>query len=193
MQYKKKYINDKILEAGLAEYLDKGYRQGNISTIAQSAGVPVGNLYRYFDGKAGLLDALVKDVYLEIPKTIEKLARFFAEKAGLSVVEVLEHLANSLSEVFERNGRQIVILADKCATTRYEDFIDKIVAQIGELVFRLLYVEEKREDRLMSTLTARAFVHSLLDVLRLNLECAEAKSMVLRILKFYFYEIGSRK
>ena len=46
MQYKKKDINDRILEAGRDEYFAKGFRAGNISAIAANSGVPVGNLYR---------------------------------------------------------------------------------------------------------------------------------------------------
>ena len=45
MQYKKKEISERILQAGRKEYVEKGYRGGNISTIAEQAGVPVGNLW----------------------------------------------------------------------------------------------------------------------------------------------------
>ena len=60
MQYKKEAVRERILEAARTEYLERGFRGGNISAIAERAGVPVGNLYRYFDGKNGVLDAIVK-------------------------------------------------------------------------------------------------------------------------------------
>ncbi|MCL2797505.1 MAG: TetR/AcrR family transcriptional regulator [Firmicutes bacterium] len=192
MQYKKKYINDKILEAGLAEYLEKGYRQGNISAIAQNAGVPVGNLYRYFDGKSGLLDALVKNVYTEIPKTVERLANFDAQN-GLSVEGAFLRLASSLADIFDSSGKEIIILVDKCGTTRYEDFSEKTIEQVANLVYDRLYNDEQPFNRLMSRLMARAFVRSLFDILRLHLPRAEMQAMVLKTMKFYFYGIDARK
>lgn len=63
MQYKKKEVSERILQAGRDEYAEKGFRAGNISVIAANSGVPVGNLYRYFDGKMGLLTAIVRPAY----------------------------------------------------------------------------------------------------------------------------------
>jgi len=192
MQYKKKYINDKILEAGLAEYLDKGFRQANISAIAQNAGVPVGNLYRYFDGKAGLLDALVKNTYHEVPKIVEQLARSHVD-TGLPLSETLRRLTKSLSDLCEERGKGILVLADKCVSTRYEDFSDKIIEQVGELIYHHLYADEEKMSRFMSTLMAKALVHSMFDILRLNLSRAETETMVLKTMRFYFCEIETRK
>ena len=57
MQVKKKAIENRIFEAGKREFLEKGYQRSSVSRISESAGVPVGNFYRYFDGKKGLLKA----------------------------------------------------------------------------------------------------------------------------------------
>ena len=73
MQYKKESVREKILEAARKEYRRKGFRGGNISTIAENAGVPVGNLYRYFQGKTGVLDAIVKPAYDALPKLMAEL------------------------------------------------------------------------------------------------------------------------
>ena len=63
MQYKKDTVRDNILDAARKEFLAHGFRGGNISVITKDAGVPVGNLYRYFEGKSGVLDAIVKPAY----------------------------------------------------------------------------------------------------------------------------------
>ena len=190
MQYKKKYIKDQILQAGLNEYLVKGYRQGSISSVAQSAGVPVGNLYRYFDGKSGLLDALVKPAYDEIPKIVQHLA----EKDTESVQDsLLEGLAESIIAVLEEYGQEMLLLADGCTTSRYEDFVERLVKQVGEIIYYKLYADNLKQSRVMSSLTAKAFVHSIFDLIRSDLEKGERDAMVLRTVNFYFYNIAARK
>ncbi len=191
MQYKKKYISDKILEAGLAEYLEKGYRAGNISTIAANAGVPVGNLYRYFDGKSGLLDALVKKTYQEFPKIVDSLARTDVE-TSMSLDELMQRLTQMVVSLFEQRGKEMIILVDKCASTRYEDFAEKIMEQIAGLVYAKLYEEKSEPNRRMAYLASKAFINSMLDVLRLGLDRAEMEVMILRVLNFYFYEVKNR-
>ena len=42
---------DRLMEAGVSEFAEKGLDKANISTIAKKAGLSVGVLYNYFDGK----------------------------------------------------------------------------------------------------------------------------------------------
>ena len=163
MQYKKKFINDKILEAGREEYLSKGFRAGNISVIATAAGVPVGNLYRYFDGKNGLLEAIVKPTYLEVPKAISRLSNFDTSDKSMTMQDHMFQITDRLLQLFDECGKEIIILVDKCATTRYDDFSQKLTDQISEIVFEKLY-QAKAEDRLMAELIAKAFVDSIFEM-----------------------------
>lgn len=198
MQYKKKVINDRIIEAGKEEYLEKGYRGGNISTIAASAGVPVGNLYRYFDGKSGLLDAIVKPAKEALPKIINELSGL-DENGEMSLGELMALLADKLVTIFEDFGKEIIILVDKCATTRYEDFGDDVTKQVAMIVLYKLYPEPEETDRVMAQLIAKAFINSIFDVLRHALydktprEPQAMKSVILRVLKFYFFNAEERK
>jgi len=193
MQYKKKAVHDKLLEYGMQEFLEKGFRAGSISTITEKAEVPVGNMYRYFDGKNGLLDALVKGTYLEIPKLIEQLA-WIDQTTVVDIKELMVHLARVVLSLYDQHGKEIVLLVDKCATTRYEDFSEKIIDQVANLVFIKFYgADGKEEDRLMSYLTAKAFVTTIFDIFRLSITNEQRESIILRIMNFYFYELNVRK
>ena len=44
-------LAEKILEAAKAEFLEKGYRQASVRSIAASVGVTTGALYRYYANK----------------------------------------------------------------------------------------------------------------------------------------------
>lgn len=192
MQYKKKDINDRILEAGKAEYSEKGYRAGNIATIAANAGVPVGNLYRYFDGKAGLLDAIVKPAYAAIPKLAKELSDVDVS-GSVPLKEIMSTLASRLLLTFDEYGQEILILADKCAATRYEDFTELVVNQVAELIQSKLYLNPTDTDALMARLTAKSFVSSVFDILRCSLSREKTEEMLRRILNYHFSDIDDRK
>ena len=193
MQYKKQFIHDRLLEEGMAEFLEKGFRQGSITAISERAGVPIGNLYRYFDGKNGLLDALVKNTYEEFPKLIDKLSWADKEITMIDIAMLMGHLTQLLLNVFGQYGKTMILLVDKCATTRYEDFLDKIIDQVANIVHAKFYESIKTDlDRLMSKIASRAFVTSIFDVLRMQLDEDKTKEILLRIMNFYFCSLETR-
>ena len=191
MQYKKKFISDNIIKAGKDEFLEKGYRGGNIANIAVRANVPVGNLYRYFDGKAGLLDAIVKPVYTTVPAIAASFAQMGADK-NISVEELMRLLAVRLLETFDKYGEELLILADKCITTRYEDFTDIVVDKVLELILVRIYTDPTETDKLMSRLIAKSFVSSLFDILRCKLSREKTEEMLNRMLTYHFLNIEAR-
>jgi len=192
MQYKKKEISDRLLEEALAEFLDKGYRQGSITSIAERAGVPIGNLYRYFDGKQGILDALVKEVYKSFPSMIDKLS-FIDKELMIDVPQLLEYLTQLVQNLIDKYGKVMLLMVDKCASTRYEDFLDKIIDQVATIVHIKLYDRSNSDiDRLLSKIASKAFIHSIIDILRLELPRERNEEVILRVLNFYFYELEVR-
>lgn len=188
MQYKKQEISDRILEAGRKEYALKGYRAGNISAIAADAGVPVGNLYRYFDGKMGLLTAIVRPAYEKIPGLLDELFEVADGNARFNATLLTERLL----AVYDKYGTDILILADKCASTRYEDFFDKLSERCDKLLCGSLFENPTEDDLFFCRTISRAFMNSLFDVLRGGGDREEIKVMLERMIVFYFADIDSR-
>jgi AcrR family transcriptional regulator len=60
-----------ILEAARQVLVEKGLHQASMSDIASDAGVSDGLLYRYFDSKRALLDAVLKDFYERLLMRLE--------------------------------------------------------------------------------------------------------------------------
>lgn len=192
MQYRKEEVNNKILEAGKLEYSVKGFRAGNISTIAQNAGVPVGNLYRYFDGKLGLLDAIVKPAYNEVPKLLIQMQKVQVLDSD-SLEKIMPMLLDSLLCFFDKFGKELLILIDNCASTKYEDFGKDILAQVTRVVQSKLYPDPTDIEVQMATAISKAFLNSLFDLLRNDTDRSITYQMMLRLIKFYFYDVNLRK
>ena len=193
MQYKKESVREKILEAARKEYRRKGFRGGNISTIAENAGVPVGNLYRYFQGKTGVLDAIVKPAYDALPKLMAELEQVeILYSATLS--QAMPVLSGGLLRFFDTFGEDILILVDCCAGTRYEDFFSELTGRVSRIIGHKLYPASKDpQEKITADIVSKAFCTSLFDVLRMGLSHDEKQAVVERLLKFYFYEIDKRK
>ena len=193
MQYKKEAVRERILEAARTEYLERGFRGGNISAIAERAGVPVGNLYRYFDGKNGVLDAIVKPAYEALPKLMAELQQV-AILDSVTLSQTMPLLSNGLLKFFDAFGDDILILMDCCDGTRYEDFFEDITREVAVVICHKLYPSGADErNTKFADVVSKAFCGSRFDVLRMNLNHEQKQEMVEKLLKFYFYEVDKRK
>lgn len=59
-------INDRLLVAATHQFLEKGFLDTSLQGICQEAGVTTGALYKRFEGKGGLFDALVLTTYEDL-------------------------------------------------------------------------------------------------------------------------------
>ncbi len=97
---------NKILDAALKLFAERGYHNTSISQLTQEAGVSKGLLYNYFDSKKALLDGIVGQAMAEgeevmremmkLPEPSDQL-RFILEQAFQEIIERKEHYKLMLS------------------------------------------------------------------------------------------------
>lgn len=63
---------DTIVESARKVFCSRGFEKGSIVDIAKDAGIAEGTLYRYFDGKRGLLDEVLRRHYLVVFDDIQQ-------------------------------------------------------------------------------------------------------------------------
>ncbi|MGX8852415.1 TetR/AcrR family transcriptional regulator [Amedibacillus sp. YH-ame10] len=66
MQTKKEDIRMTILECARDEFMNHGYEDASMRTIAKKANTSLGNIYHYFPNKKAILDSLIKPVVQEV-------------------------------------------------------------------------------------------------------------------------------
>lgn len=81
-QYLKDEVRTRILEAGLREFAAHGFEGATMAGIARGAGVSAGNLYRYYDGKTALLEAVVPDAWVARFRALLRERVEAAERVG---------------------------------------------------------------------------------------------------------------
>lgn len=193
MQYQKEDVRQRILQAALSEFWAKGYAGGKISNIARSAGVPVGNLYRYFDGKNGLLDALVKETYIIVPGRVAEavLKNEGRTKPPKPPEELADSVAAFVYGVLAGREKEFLILTDKCGGSKYEDFKLKLYALADKYINDILVKAKNKEDEAFCSVISKAFLDMIIDILRKGDDDLCGRLMK-KLLIFFFYDAQKR-
>lgn len=71
MQIKKDHIYEVVLEIARNEFLEKGFKDTNMRTIAKLAGVGLSNIYNYFRNKDEIFQEVLSPVILALDRIME--------------------------------------------------------------------------------------------------------------------------
>jgi AcrR family transcriptional regulator len=136
-QVRKEHIQQQIVDAAARVFARDGYSGAGIAAIAEAAGVSAGNVYRYYDGKDALFEAVVPDAFVHRFRTL--LRRRMTALAGVSDVATLGPKAawRAASEEFLafaiEHRLQVVVLLGRAEGTRLEGFGERIVGEMVRL------------------------------------------------------------
>ena len=131
---------EKIQEAALAEFLDKGFQGASLRQIVKNAGVTTGAFYGYFSSKEALFNALVE------PHATALMGKFM--KAQISFAELpeeqqLEHMgveSGTYPDWMGQHREPVKLLLTRAEGTSYERFVHNMV----EVEYTLQYMEVLR-------------------------------------------------
>lgn len=128
-------VNDKlaadILGAGRREFLEKGYEKASLRGIASSLGVTTGAIYRYYQDKEAVFQAIVKEPAEELLTRYREIQREFADQpvkeqlSGLSEVSKNGH--NWMFQLIYDNFEAFKLIVCCSNGTSYEHYIDLLV------------------------------------------------------------------
>lgn len=135
VQRLKPEVRERILDAATQVLMERGFHGATVARIAAVAELSAGNIYRYFQNKEALYDAVIDDGFVD---TFEELlrSRVGALAALGSLVEpdleARERQARLLDFLVEHRSR-VVILLDRSEGTRHADFAGRFVALMADL------------------------------------------------------------
>lgn len=138
-------INEKLraalLEAGKQEFLEKGYQNASLRSIAASLNVTTGAIYRYYTDKEALFDELVKAPAHELVSRYRTLQQAFSERSLAEQLQKLPEVPDkeaSWMMVFLYDHFDAFKLIACCSSgTKYEHYLDTL-AEIEDHSGRLL-------------------------------------------------------
>jgi AcrR family transcriptional regulator len=130
-QYLKEEIQAAIARSALRVFARKGFLSATMAEIARGAGISTGNIYRYYEGKEVLFQALLPDDFAQA--LLGLLRRRVEALAGIEDLRQLPptasfHLASEeLLRFAIENRLRVVILLGRCEGTKYEGFAEEVV------------------------------------------------------------------
>lgn len=197
--------NDKlaadILKAGEKEFLQYGYEKSSLRSIASSLGVTTGAIYRYYQDKGALFEAIVKDAADELLEKYRILQAEFAEKPLKEELEGLGQISqeghNWMFHLIYDHFDAFQLIASCSAGTSYEHYIDQLVeVEVNASIALMEKMEQEglsfhRMDEELIHILANAMFSGMFETVRHNMprEKAEAYFNGLR----EFYEAGWNK
>lgn len=121
----------RILEAGKAEFLQSGFKNASLRTIARAAGVTTGAIYGYYPDKAALFAALVSEPANQLRDWYASVQREFdLFSASDKEARMHDYASGALDEFIgfvyaHFDAFKLVVCAS--AGTEYEHYIDSLL------------------------------------------------------------------
>lgn len=187
-------VYEAVLACAKREFLQKGYKDASLRTIAQEAGTSTGSIYTRFQDKEGLFSAVVSpaaDGLMELFLKIQESFHQFDEETqraemgqytSLHQMEMLDYIYDHFEE--------FQILLDGADGTRFSSVLDKLVDI--EVDYTYKYMEVIGCESVASGLVTEEFIHivvtayfnGMFEVVRHNMAKADAVKYI-RLLNRY--------
>lgn len=128
MQIQKDEVKNKILNAAIEEFLVSGYENSSMRVIAANAGITVGNIYSYFNGKDDLFETIVLSTVTQIKSLILMNLSTNNTITKTSAMEITNQIMNT----FLNNYQEFLILMNSAKGSKYENIKSVIQVQIKD-------------------------------------------------------------
>lgn len=148
---RRKQTEQKLIEAGKAEFLEKGYAKANLRDICKMAGVTTGAFYFSFENKEALLAAILDPVITDYERMCKGLAQ--KEEEDPDTADANERL---MMEYLSAHRVEAILLMDKAAGSRYEGFRQQVDMQMQAAFtsYFLKFMGERPDEELIRILVA---------------------------------------
>ena len=186
---------EKIQQAALTEFLDKGFLSASLRQIVKNAGVTTGAFYGYFSCKEALFASIVE------PHAAALMGRFMEAQtsfAGRPEAEQPEHMGEDSESCLDwmvdyicQNREPVKLLLCRAEGTGYESFVHNMVEV--EVEYTLRYMEVLRRlgrrvptlSRSLCHIIASGMFNGLFEVVIHDMPYEQALRDVKQLLAFY--------
>lgn len=128
MQVLKQEIHDSILKQAENLFYDSGYEGASIRELAKRAGISTSNLYRYFESKSRLFEALMDTYSSQLTRSLSLFLQH--DEDDVAGGEHVETLVEVLCRLIQSNRKKFLILMEGSQGTRFEQVARQMIKTI---------------------------------------------------------------
>ncbi|KLU66364.1 HTH-type transcriptional repressor Bm3R1 [Desulfosporosinus acididurans] len=187
MQYLKNEVRNRIIMEAMKEFQDRGFLHGSMRTIANNAGVAIGNVYRYFKNKEDLFNEIVEPVY----------QCFLRMEVHKQEICSFEEIVNSIMEVMKEYKIQLLIIVDKSKGTKYARFKEELTKFAEKSLRESLWPELQEKgievkDPFIFYVIASTFIEGLFLIFRKAEEEVATRYLIHQLMILFFDNLDKR-
>lgn len=187
-------VSERILACARAEFLDKGYTDASLRTIAAAADTSTNSIYVRFGDKEGLFSAIVEPVLNEMTERFLKIQEEFRQMDRAAQAAHMAQYADGgtleLAEYMYEHLDEFRLLLDASYGTRFHNFVDALVrieveytGKYMETVGYPAQLGDALTEKLLRIITTSRF-EGIFEVIRHGMSHAEAIEYI-RLLSRY--------
>lgn len=188
-------VYERILECAKKEFLDKGYTDASLRTIAANANTSTNSIYVRFKDKEGIFSAIVEptvnkmlEMFIHVQETFhnfDKETQFqeMGEYSSNGMLKILDYMYDNLDT--------FCLLLDSSYGTRFHNFIDELVRIEVEYTYKYMEavgypteINDMITKNLLHIVTTSYF-EGVFEVIRHDMSREEAKNYVLMLGKYH--------
>ncbi|AEG59909.1 TetR/AcrR family transcriptional regulator [Desulforamulus ruminis] len=156
-------VYEKVLECAKAEFLEKGFQEASLRTIARNAGTSTGSIYTRFSDKNGLFSAIVSPVEEELKAWFlaeqESFDRLPSNQKKEKALKSSAHRINAFTDRIYRHFDIFKLLLTCSEGTPYADFLHELVEM--DVAYTVRFIESIGSDALSSGRLTDKLLHIL--------------------------------
>lgn len=181
-------VAERILTAAKQEFLEKGYVDASLRTIATAANTSTNSIYVRFGDKEGLFSAIVEPVLSEMIERFLKIQETFHQMdRAAQAAQMPEYSDGGTAELMDYMYEHLDafrLLLDASYGTRFHNFVDELVRIEVEYTYK--YMEavgypaqfgDALTEKLLHIVTTSRF-ESIFEVIRHGMSREEAKEYI---------------
>ena len=187
MREKDDSARGKILEAAKAEFMEKGFAEASMRTIAERAGFTTGMLYSRFADKSEIFRELVEGPADELYNYFMYSPEYQRRAMHPYVAQKIDRMVDLIYDNFDA----FKLIICKSGGTSYEYYVDKMIDVETESTFRFIdavrgagfQIADIRKD--LAHMLASAMFNGMFEVVMHDLSREDARQYILKLQEFF--------
>ena len=177
-------VSERILACAKREFLDKGYTDASLRTIAAAAETSTNSIYVRFGDKEGLFSAIVEPALNQMTERFLKIQEAFCHmdeaQQEAHMVEYVDGGTAELIDYMYDHLDEFRLLLDSSYGTRFHNFVDELVRIEVEYTYKYMeavgyptHLGDALTEKLLHIVTTSRF-ESFFEVIRHGMSREEA-------------------
>lgn len=195
MREKDDSARGKILDAAKAEFIERGFAEASMRTIAERAGFTTGMLYSRFADKSEIFRELVEspadELYNYFMTVQNEFAGFPPEYQRREMHPYVAQKIDRMVDLIYDNFDAFKLILCKSGGTSYEYYVEKMIDVETESTFRFIdavkgagyEIADIRKD--LAHMLASAMFNGMFEVVMHDLSREDARQYILKLQEFF--------